>query len=153
MKLFTLCYVRKDNKTLMLHRVKKQNDIHQGKWNGLGGKLEPGETPEDCVIREIQEESGLTIKPMLKGLLTFPEFFANDEDDYTFVFTANDFHGTLIESNEGDLEWIDNDKLLDLPLWEGDKIFLPWLEKDGFFSGKFQYKNGRLLTHSVVFYP
>lgn len=137
----------------MLHRVKKHHDIHQGKWNGLGGKIEPGETPEDCVIREVQEESGLIIKPILKGLLTFPEFFDNGEDDYTFVFTATDFHGTLIDSNEGNLEWIDNDKLLDLPLWEGDKIFLPWLESDGFFSGKFSYKKGKLLKHSVLFYP
>lgn len=75
MKLATLCYIKKDGKTLMLHRIKKKNDMHEGKWNGLGGKFEPGETPEDCVIREIEEESGLNIiKPRLRGLLTFPEF-------------------------------------------------------------------------------
>src|SRR3990172_9255073 len=98
MKLATLCYVRKDGKTLMVHRIKKTNDMHQGKWNGLGGKFEPGETPEQCAIREIYEESGLLVKqPELKGFLTFPGF-SNDEDWYAFVFVAHQFSGELIDS-------------------------------------------------------
>ncbi len=126
--------------------------MHQGKWNGLGGKLEPGETPEECVIREVREESGLTIyNPILKGILTFP-LFSKDEDWYAFVFVATQFEGTLIDSNEGDLAWIDDEKLLSLPLWEGDLLFLPHLDREGIFSGKFVYKEGKLVEHSVVFY-
>jgi 8-oxo-dGTP diphosphatase len=136
----------------MVHRIKKPNDMHQGKWNGLGGKLEPGETPEECAIREIEEESGLRVKePVLKGLLTFPGF-ADDEDWYAFVFVASDFEGELIDSPEGDLQWVENGNLLELDLWAGDRIFLPWLDEPGFFSGKFVYKNGEFIDHEVVFY-
>ena len=152
MKLATLCYVKKDGKTLMLHRVKRKNDIHQGKWNGLGGKLEPGETPEECVLREVMEESGLTLKDVrLRGLLTFPGF-DGEHDWYVYVFSGSDFEGKLIDSPEGHLEWIPDENLLELPLWEGDRIFLKWLEADRFFSGKFLYKSGRLVSHSAVFY-
>lgn len=152
MKLATLCYLKVDGKTLMIHRIKKENDMHQGKWNGLGGKLDPGETPEECVIREVREESGLAIKePRLKGLLTFPQF-ANDEDWYAFVFVASHFEGQLIDSAEGVLKWVDDEQLLNLDLWAGDYIFLPWLEQPGFFSGKFVYRSGRLVEHSAVFY-
>jgi 8-oxo-dGTP diphosphatase len=153
MKLATLCYIHKDGHTLMIHRNKKENDMHQGKWNGLGGKLNPGETPEECVIREVYEEAGLTItNPCLKGLLTFPAF-AEDEDWYAFVYTAVQFEGELINSPEGELAWIRDDELVDLNLWEGDRIFLPWLEQPSFFSGKFVYQQGKLIRHSVVFYP
>jgi 8-oxo-dGTP diphosphatase len=152
MKLATLCYVKQACRTLMLHRVKKANDMHQGKWNGLGGKLEPGETPEECAIREIREESGLLVEgPELKGLLTFPHF-SNEEDWYAFVFVARRFSGTLIDSNEGILAWIDDEKLFDLSLWEGDRIFIPWLEQPGYFSAKFIYQAGRLVDHHVTFY-
>jgi 8-oxo-dGTP diphosphatase len=136
----------------MIHRVKKENDMHMGKWNGLGGKLEPGETPEECAIREIREEAGLIARnPELKGFLTFPGF-ANDEDWYAFVFVVREFEGELVESPEGYLQWIDDEKLLDLDLWEGDRIFLRWLEREGFFSGKFVYENGKLMSHEVVFH-
>jgi 8-oxo-dGTP diphosphatase len=152
MKLATLCYVRQGEQTLMVHRVKKANDMHQGKWNGLGGKLEPGESPEDCARREILEESGLEVGDLIwKGILTFPGF-SNDEDWYAFIFIATVKAGALIESPEGDLKWIDNRKLLELNLWEGDRIFLPWLDRPGVFSGKFTYTDGRLVDHSVVFY-
>ena len=152
MKLATLCYMRQNGKTLMVHRIKKPNDIHEGKWNGLGGKFEPGETPEECARREIFEESGLRVKKLvLKGLLSFP-LFARDEDWYAFVFVATDFEGSLIESPEGTLQWIDDSKLTDLNLWEGDRIFLPWLERPGFFSGKFVYQDGALVDHLAVFY-
>jgi 8-oxo-dGTP diphosphatase len=136
----------------MIHRVKKRNDMHRGKWNGLGGKLEPGESPEDCVRREVEEESGLLVKKMwLKGFLSFPGF-ANDEDWYAFVFVVPEFEGQIIESVEGDLEWIDNSDLFQLNLWEGDRIFLPWLDRPGIFSGKFVYRDGTLVEHSVCFY-
>jgi 8-oxo-dGTP diphosphatase len=152
MKLATLCYLKADGKTLMIHRIKKENDMHQGKWNGLGGKLDPGETPEECVIREVREESGLAIvDPQLKGLLTFPKF-AKNEDWYAFVFVAHNFRGQLIDSNEGVLKWIEDEQLLGLDLWEGDRIFIPWLEQTGFFSGKFVYQDGQLIEHSAVFY-
>ena len=152
MKLATLCYLRRNGKTLMVHRIKKKNDMHAGKWNGLGGKLEPGETPEECAVREIMEESGLRVfNPVLKGVLTFPAF-SNDEDWYAFVFLAYEFEGELIDSPEGDLKWIDSSELLNLNLWDGDRIFLPWLDRQGFFSGKFIYKDGRFIEHQVVFY-
>jgi len=152
MKLATLCYIKHPGKTLMIHRIKKANDINAGKWNGLGGKFMPGETPEDCVIREVYEESGLRIKsPRLKGFITFPGF-AHDEDWYVFVFIAYEFSGNLTESDEGVLAWIENDKILSLNLWEGDRIFLPWLEDERFFSARFVYKEGNLAGHDVVFY-
>lgn len=152
MKLATLCYLRQNGKTLMVHRIKKPDDIHEGKWNGLGGKFEPGETPEECARREILEESGLRVKKLvLKGLLSFP-LFARDEDWYAFVFVGTIIEGSLIESPEGTLQWIDDSQLTELNLWEGDRIFLPWLERPGFFSGKFVYQDGALVDHSAVFY-
>lgn len=152
MVLTTLCYIKKDGKTLMLHRVKKKNDIHVDKWNGLGGHIEQGETPEECVIREVCEESGLTLKkPLLHGILTFP-LFDGLEDEYTFLFTASDFEGEIIDSPEGILEWIDDSEMRNLNLWEGDKVFLQWLEDGRFFSGKLVYKNGVLVEHKVTFY-
>jgi len=151
-KMATLCYVRSKGKTLMLHRNKKANDIHKGKYNGLGGKFESGETPEDCVIREVYEESGLKIEiPILKGFLTFPNF-AKGEDWYVFVFVATEFSGEIIDCPEGDLAWIDDDKLLSLNLWEGDKKFIPWLSGKKMFSAKFNYVAGKLKSHSVEFY-
>ena len=136
----------------MLHRIKKKNDVHEGKWNGLGGKFEQGETPEQCAIREVKEESGLLIKnPKLHGFITFP-MFDGKKDWYVFVFSAREFGGELIDSHEGKLEWIPNDKLLELNLWEGDKIFIPWLKNDKFFSAKFVYENGKLIEHNVDFY-
>lgn len=152
MKLATLCYIRKDAHTLMVHRVKKKNDMHAGKWNGLGGKLEPGETPEECAIREIWEESGLMVKNLiLKGFLTFPAF-DGQEDWYTFLFVIDDFDGQLIDSPEGRLQWVPDSELLDLNLWSGDRIFIPWLDRPEFFSGKFIYQNKELVDHDVVFY-
>jgi len=152
MKLATLCYLKHSGSTLMIHRIKKQNDMHAGKWNGLGGKLEPGETPEECAIREIREESGLLVSnPLLKGFLTFP-LFAADEDWYAFVFLVSQFEGRLIDSQEGILRWVPDQDLLDLELWAGDRIFLPWLERPGFFSGKFIYQDGDLIDYHVTFY-
>jgi 8-oxo-dGTP diphosphatase len=153
MKLATLCYLRQGGKTLMIHRVKKANDMHLGKWNGLGGKLNPGETPEECARREIYEESGLKVLSLqFKGILTFPSF-AEEEDWYAFVFVVEAFGGELVDcSEEGNLKWVNDSELLGLNLWEGDRIFLPWLEEPGIFSGKFIYQEGKLLSHEVVFY-
>src|SRR4051812_23309855 len=156
MKLATLCYVRdgtgKKGRTLMLHRIKKANDMHAGKWNGLGGKVEGGESPEECAIREVYEESGLRmINPVLRGLITFPHF-SNDEDWYTYIFVAYQYSGTLIDSNEGVLAWVDNDKLNDLNLWPGDRIFMRWLDDRRFFSAKFVYNAGELTNYEVLFY-
>jgi len=135
----------------MVHRVKKANDIHEGKWNGLGGKFETGETPEECVIREIFEESGLSIQnPKLCGLLMFPQSKGNDW--YVFVYTASDFTGELIDSPEGKLEWIPDEKILDLNLWESDHIFMSWMREGKFFSAKFEYEGDKMCGYNVVFH-
>ena len=151
MILATLCYIKDNGKTLMVYRNKKPNDIHVGKWNGLGGKFEPGESPEECAVREVLEESGLQIhKPKLHGLLMFPNF--KDDDWYVFVFTAREFSGELIDSPEGRLEWIRNEQLLDLNLWESDHIFLPWIRAGKFFSAKFIYDGDQMQSYDVTFY-
>ena len=151
MILATLCYVKHNGCTLMVHRNKKVNDIHEGKWNGLGGKFEAGETPEKCVFREVYEESGLSIRnPRLCGLLMFPNFKGNDW--YVFVFTAHEFTGELIDSPEGKLEWILDEKMLDLILWESDHIFMPWIQEGKFFSAKFEYGGDKMRRYDVVFH-
>src|SRR3990172_4018198 len=149
--LATLCYVKCDGKTLMVYRNRKPNDIHEGKWNGLGGKLEAGESPEECVRREVEEEAGLVIQnPCLHGLVMFPGFKGHDW--YVFVFTATEFEGELIESPEGELDWIDDAKLTTLNLWPSDLLFLPWLEQEEFFSAKFIYEGEEFTRYEVVFY-
>ena len=151
MILATLCYIKHDGCTLMVHRNKKANDIHEGKWNGLGGKFEAGETPEECVIREVYEESGLSIhNPKLRGMLIFPNFKGNDW--YVFVFTATEFGGELIDSPEGNLEWIPDEKVLELTLWESDQIFMPWIRENKLFSAKFEYDGDKMRGHQVVFH-
>lgn len=152
MLLATLCYVKRDGYTLMVYRNKKANDIHEGKWNGLGGKLEARETPEECVIREILEESGLSIQnPKLCGLLMFPQFKGNDW--YVFVFIATEFSGKLLDdSPEGRLEWIPDEKIPELNLWESDHIFMPWIREGKFFSAKFEYEGDKMQGYNVVFY-
>lgn len=152
MKLATLCYVMDGSKTLMLYRNKKENDYHEGKWNGLGGKLEQGETPEECAIREVYEESGLKVsEPEMKGLLVFPMFDGVD-DWYVWVFVFKKFEGEQIDSPEGTLDWIPNNKLTELNLWDGDKIFIPWLFQNKCFSAKFIYEGGEYKSYTVNFY-
>jgi 8-oxo-dGTP diphosphatase len=128
-KLATLIYIRHEGKTLMVYRNKKPNDMHMGKWNGMGGKLEPGESPEECAVREAREETGLElVEPRLAGFITFPAF-DDIEDWYVFLFSATEFSGELIDSPEGRLEWIPDSQLLALNLcqvrvcrWENDKV-------------------------------
>ncbi|VVB75021.1 NUDIX domain protein [uncultured archaeon] len=152
MKLSVLCYVTKNGKTLMLHRVKKESDLtngHYGKWNGLGGKIEHNESPEEAVKREVFEESGLTIKkPVLKGIITCPET-STDEEWIIFIFIAKKFKGNLIECNEGDLEWVKTSEIKKLNLWQADYLLLPLLNKKGIFTAKITYDNGKVI-HSII---
>jgi 8-oxo-dGTP diphosphatase len=151
MILATLCYVKHDGRTLMVLRNKKPDDIHAGKWNGLGGKFEAGESPEECVRREVREESGLVLHdPQLHGLVIFPHF--KGQDWYVFVFTATHFSGELIDSPEGRLEWIPDERFGELALWPSDHVFLPWLNEQRFFSAKFEYDGDTLRSSEASFY-
>ena len=139
MYITTLCYIIKDNKYLMLHRTKKENDINAGKYIGVGGHVENRESPTDCIKREVFEETGLRLKSVnTRGYITF---VMGNETEHTVLFTSDDFDGELKENcNEGELTWVDLDKVLDLNLWEGDKVFLKLLnERDDFFSVKLVY--------------
>ena len=149
MKNSTLCYIEKDNKYLMLHRVKKENDINHDKWIGIGGNFEDKESPEDCVLRETLEETGLTlINYQYRGIVTFVSNVY--ETEYMHLFTADRFTGNISECDEGNLEWIDKKKLYDLTLWEGDKIFLKLIAEDcPFFSLKLEYRDDTL-TNAVL---
>ena len=147
MKNTTLCYIEKDGKYLMIHRVKKVNDMNKDKWIGIGGKFEERETPFDCVRREALEETGLTLgKLNYRGLVTFVSNEFGTE--YMHLFHTDDFSGELLEvCDEGNLEWVDKRNILNLPLWEGDKIFLKLLlETDAFFSLKLEYEGDRLVN-------
>ena len=134
----TLCYVDDGRRLLMLHRTKKQNDINEGKWIGIGGHMQEGESPEDCILREAREETGCQLLGLvLRGVVTF---VYKDVTEYMFLFTATDLEGDPAECDEGDLAWIPKDQVLSLDLWEGDRIFLALLAKDApFFSLKLVY--------------
>ena len=122
--LTTLCYIETEDSYLMLHRVKQENDINHDKWIGVGGHFEAGESPEECLLREVYEETGLTLTSWrLRGIITF----ATDtyETEYMFLYTAEGYEGVLAECNEGTLEWVKKREVCELPIWEGDKILLP----------------------------
>ena len=145
MILSTLCYIEKDGCWLMLHRVKKKNDLNHDKWIGVGGKFEEGESPEDCLLREVGEETGLTLTDYrFRGLVTFVSDEAPTE--YMHLFTATGFTGALRDCDEGTLEWVPIPQVETLPLWQGDKLFLRLLqtEKD-FFSLKLRYAGDQLV--------
>ena len=145
----TLCYIEKDGKYLMLHRIKKKNDLNHDKWIGVGGKFIDKESPEDCLIREALEETGLTLTDYeYRGIVTFISDMY--ETEYMHLFKATGFSGQIKECDEGVLEWIEKDKLRSIPQWEGDKIFLDLLDKDvPFFSLKLQYE-GDFLRLAVL---
>ena len=145
----TLCYIRRDGEYLMLHRVKKVNDLNHDKWIGIGGKFEDKESPEDCLLREAREETGLTLTDWCyRGIVTFVSDLYPTE--YMHLFTADGYTGELKECDEGVLEWIPKEKLLEIPHWEGDAIFLDLIDRDvPFFSLKLCYR-GDTLVEAVL---
>jgi len=142
----TLCYIEQNGCYLMLHRVKKEHDINKDKWIGVGGKFEFQESPEECMLREAWEETGLTLTAWrYRGVVTFVAG-PQDEAEYMHLFTADGVEGQLKECEEGDLQWVPKEKLLELTLWEGDKIFLELLEQNvPFFSLKLVYSGNDLV--------
>ncbi|SDH34765.1 8-oxo-dGTP diphosphatase [Pseudobutyrivibrio sp. 49] len=150
MTLTTLCYLIKDNKYLMLHRTKKEHDINSGKYIGVGGHIEEGESPLDCIKREVKEETGLTLNSAkMRGHITF---VMGDETEYAHLFTSDDFTGTITDScDEGELTWVDIDKVMDLNLWEGDRTFLKLLnDRQDYFSLKLVYDKEDNLIETVM---
>ena len=145
----TLCYIQREGQYLMLHRVKKENDINHEKWIGVGGKFEDKESPEECLLREVKEETGLTLTHYAyRGLVTFVSDRWTTE--YMHLFTADAWEGELLPCVEGELAWVDRDKVCDLPIWTGDKIFLDLLHQDvPFFSLKLSYQ-GDTLVEAVL---
>ena len=169
MEITTLCYIEDDGKYLMLHRTKKKNDINEGKWIAPGGHCENGESPDDCVQREVMEETGLKLNSVrFRGIVTFyskaikddrdglydeneKDPWSKDVTDYMCLFTSDDFEGTLADCNEGTLEWVDKNNLSELNLWKGDLIFLDLIKnpEQQFFSLKLTY-DGDVLTEAVL---
>ena len=149
MKNTTLCYIERDGCYLLLHRVKKKNDLNQDKWVGIGGKFEENESPEECLLREVREETGLTLTEYRYcGIVTF----VSDrwEGEYMHLFHATGFTGELIDCNEGVLEWIPKERFNALPQWEGDQLFLDRMEaNEPFFSMKLRYEGDRLVEKAL----
>ena len=148
----SLCYIEKDGAYLMIHRVKKKNDVNHDKWIGVGGKFEAGESPFDCARREILEECGITVKNLkYRGIVTFVSSEYGTE--YMHLFTATEYDGEIdYDCDEGCLEWVKKEKIKDLPIWEGDKIFFDLLDRESrFFSLKLCYSGDRLTEHTLEF--
>ena len=153
MKMTTLCYIEQAGKYLMLHRVKKHHDINAGKWIGVGGHVENSETPEECLLREVKEETGLVLTAYrLRGLVTFLSDAC--EPELMGVFTADAFDGEMIECDEGELAWVDKSEVLALPTWEGDHVFLERLLSgdERFFSIKLRYEGDKLVEKKITDY-
>ena len=154
MKNTTLCYIKQNDKYLMLHRTKKSDDPNEGKWIGIGGHTEDGESPEECVVREVREETGLILKEFrYRALITFTSDLY--ETEYMHLFTADIFEGAIIDNcEEGELEWIESDKIMELPMWEGDRMFIPLIKDDdtGFFSMKLIYESDKLVDCDLYMY-
>lgn len=142
----TLCYIEKDGKYLMLYRNKKKSDCNAGKWIGIGGSFEDKESPDECLLREVREETGLTLTSYrLRSVVTF----VSDEweTEYMYLFTANGFEGELTDCDEGELAWIDKSGLDGLPVWEGDRIFLSLINEDRpFFLLRLEYRGEKLIS-------
>ncbi len=147
--LTTLCYIEKGGCYLMLHRVKKEHDMNRDKWIGVGGHVEEGESPEECLLREVYEETGLTLTSWRpRGIVTFTADVW--ETEYMFLYTAEGYTGELADCDEGKLEWVEKSRVYDLPLWEGDRIFFRLLEEDrGFFGLKLRYE-GNILAEAAL---
>ena len=145
----SLCYITRGDEVLMLHRVKKKNDINKDKWIGIGGKFEQDESPDECLLREAMEETGLTLtRWQCRGIVTFLNACCDGE--YMYLFTADRFEGQLKECDEGDLQWVSREFLNDLPKWEGDRIFLDLLWQDApFFLLTLRY-NGDKLVEAIL---
>ena len=145
----TLCYVIQGDQVLMLHRVKKKNDVNKNKWIGIGGKFEQEESPDECLLRECWEETGLTLTSwQCRGVVTFLQ--EGGEGEYMYLFTADGFEGNLHDCPEGDLQWVSREFLYGLPMWEGDRIFLdlPWQDAP-FFLLTLRYR-GDVLIQAVL---
>ena len=146
MTITTLCYIEKENKYLMLHRTSKKKDGNKDKWIGVGGHFEKGESPEECLLREVKEETGLGLTSyQFRGIVTF----ISDEwpDEYMCLYTADRYTGNIGNCDEGELVWVEKEKIMDLNIWEGDKIFLKLLtENQPFFSLKLEYKGDKLVN-------
>ena len=149
-RMSTLCYIEKENQYLMLHRVVKKNDVNKDKWIGVGGHFEPDESPEECVLREVKEETGYTLTSYkFRGLVTF--ISGNGVTEYMSLFTADEFKGEPIACNEGQLEWVTFEDIQKLNIWEGDKVFFKLLnEREDFFSLKLVYDGGDKLVQVAL---
>ena len=150
MKLTTLCYLEREGCYLMLHRVSKKNDVNKDKWIGVGGHFERGESPEECLLREVREETGYTLTSWkYRGIVTF--VYGEDVVEYMSLYTADGFEGEPIECDEGELEWVDKDTIFSLELWEGDKIFFRLLDEGReFFSLKLVYDTADNLQYAAL---
>lgn len=148
--LTTLCYIESGDKYLMLHRVKKENDVNKDKWIGVGGHFEKNESPEECLLREVKEETGLTLTSWrLRGIITF--IYDVYDMEYMFLYTADGYEGALADCDEGTLEWVEKSRVCGLPVWEGDKIFFRLLEAErDFFSLKLRYEADGSLAEAVL---
>jgi len=147
----TICYIQDKGKTLFLLRNKKENDMHDGKYVGVGGKCEKGEDPYTCIRREVSEEAKVDIKPIYVANLTFNDF-TPEKDWEVHLFRAEGYIGHIPEKcEEGEFIWIDNDKINEINLWEGDRIFLEYINSEKFFFGNFEYDNGKLKSHKLFF--
>ena len=149
-ELTTLCYMEREDAYLMMHRTKKEKDINKDKWIGVGGHFEYGESPDECLLREVYEETGLTLTSYrARGIITF--IYGENVVEYMHLYTADGFTGEIHECDEGELVWIPKEKVKELPIWEGDKIFFRLLsEREDFFSLKLVYDVDGTLTDWTV---